>query len=203
MTEQPMPIESLDSLALYNACCSQDSHLKSSGYEALWKYLYSRILYIVSNQPDPEKVAEDCCQDALISIHKRLGELRDPMAFLGWSRTIALNLAKDELRKRKRLSPIDDIEQSIDAAGFIDFDRNNDGELSRLINLAPISNLSRRVVIGRYVNDQSDEELAAVESIDEVHRALPSHIQVTRSKNIAKLRTWPILLEYLTGSVRT
>jgi RNA polymerase sigma factor (sigma-70 family) len=198
-----MSIQSLDSIALYDACRSQDLYLQSSAYEALWKYLYSRILYLLGSQPNAEKVAEDCCQDALIRIHERLGEVRESIAFLGWARRIAINLAKDELKKRKRLSSLDDIEQSIASADFIEYDRNNEDELSRLINLAPISSLSRRVVIGRYLNDQLDEELAALESTDEINRVLPSHIQVTRSKNIAKLRTWPILLEYLTGSVRT
>lgn len=201
MSEQPTPQKGLvDGLALYNACRSQDADMQRSGYEALWKYLYSRILHLVSDQPDAEDVAEDCCQDALIIIYEKLDELREPAAFKGWARTIAVNLAKDELKKRKRLSPIDDIDQSIDLTAPTDSKGNGEDELSRLINLAPISNLSRRVVIGRYVNDQPDEELAALEGKDQTRRVLPSQLQVTRSKNFKKLRNWPMLRDYLTRS---
>ncbi len=65
--------------------------------------------------------------------------------------------------------------------------------LRSLLEKAPISDRSRRVVIGRYLDDADDESLAQTESEIAQKDVLPSHIQVTRSKNITKLRKWDTL----------
>jgi len=53
------------------------------------------------------------------------------------------------------------------------------------------------VVIGRYLDDSDDETLARAESELAGSDVLPSHVQVTRAKNIAKLRQWPLLTQFL------
>lgn len=44
---------------------------------------------------------EDVVQDAFVHAFARLGELRDPGAFAGWLRRIAVNLARARLRRRR------------------------------------------------------------------------------------------------------
>jgi hypothetical protein len=53
------------------------------------------------------------------------------------------------------------------------------------------------VVVGRYFDEQPDEALARTESDLAGQTVLPSHIQVTRAKNLAKLRGDTALLEQL------
>ena len=69
-------------------------------------------------------------------------------------------------------------------------------ELYQLISQAPISERSYRVVIGRYRDDLPDEQLAQDESVRSGRTVLPSHIQVTRAKNMAKLRAYKPLRVY-------
>jgi hypothetical protein len=69
--------------------------------------------------------------------------------------------------------------------------------LRQLLQQAPISDRSQRVVIGRYLDDTPDDLLAQAETALSQHLLLPSHIQVTRSKNMAKLRRWPLLTQFL------
>jgi RNA polymerase sigma-70 factor (ECF subfamily) len=171
--------------------------------------LYRVALQVVYDQPDAEALAQDCAQIALVRVHERLAECREPAAFRAWARRIASNLAIDELRRRKRLLPID-----TDESGDIAIDMPVDSQLSpdaealerigleelrRLITIAPISERSRRVVSGCYLDNIRDEKLAQIESERTGQTVQPSHIQVTRSKDIAKLRDWEPLQSFLEG----
>lgn len=190
----------LDSADLY-AACRQGEH---TAYTQLWQYLRRVALKVVHDQPDAEALAQDCAQRALIRIHQRLEECREPRAFRAWSRRIAGNLAIDELRRRKRLLPLDDEREPHSAARHrgrpgpetaVATDLRLDN-LRELLEHAPISDRSRRVVIGRYLDDTPDESLAATESRLAQSEVQPSHIQVTRAKNMAKLRRWDLLQEF-------
>lgn len=44
-------------------------------------------------------LSEDICQEAFLRAHERIGTLREPTAFGGWVRQIAVRLAIDELRR--------------------------------------------------------------------------------------------------------
>lgn len=174
----------------------------------LWEYLFRVALKVVYDQPDAEALAQDCAQAALVRVHQRLPECRTPEAFRAWARRIASNLAIDALRRRKRLVPLDPTrptpESGPDPLGtpaplpeVRALARLELAELRRLLELAPISERSRRVVIGRYLDDVPDEVLAEEESELGEGDVLPSHLQVTRSKNVAKLRKWEPLRRFL------
>jgi hypothetical protein len=66
-----------------------------------------------------------------------------------------------------------------------------------MLQQAPISDRSRRVVIGRYLDDLPDDQLAATESDLSATDVQPSNIQVTRSKNISKLRDFEPFIAFL------
>lgn len=195
-----------DSADLYAACVRQES----TAYKILWTYLYRAAFYIVSDQPDAYALAQDCAQDALVRIHERIGECREPQAFRTWARRIVSHIAIDKLRRRKRLvrfdaNEPDDISLDVPAENKLDLVDNIVAEqinlslLRRLLQLAPISGRSRRVVIGRYIDNLRDEALAEAESQQQDHPVRPSHLQVTRSKNLAKLRQWDKLQSFLIG----
>jgi RNA polymerase sigma factor (sigma-70 family) len=207
-----MPIQSsrytaFDSAELYAACCSTTPSVQAAAYTTLWAYLYQIALQVVYDQPEAEALAQDCAQIALVRVHERLEECKEPAAFRTWTRRIVSHIAIDELRRRKRLLPIERDESGDVAANKpvanqptaddAALERIRLEELRKLISRAPISDRSRRVVLGCYLDNISDEKLAQTES-QLVGRAVwPSHIQVTRSKDVAKLRDWGPLQSFL------
>ncbi|MCI0397403.1 MAG: RNA polymerase sigma factor [Chloroflexi bacterium] len=196
--------EESDSAELYLACQSSDAQRQAAAYQVLWRYLFRVALHVVRDQPEAEALAQDCAQNALIRIHQRLAECREPAAFRAWARRITSHIAIDELRARKRLLPLPDDETTgqpeqfaganppaaeMEVAGF--------RRLYEVINQAPISGRSRRVILGRYLEEAPDEQLARRESEIAGLAVLPSHIQVTRAKNIAKLRAYEPIRSFL------
>lgn len=192
---------SFDSVELYIACSNKDDLVvQTKAYETLWLYLYQVALQMVYDQVESEALAQDCAQIALIRIHARISECKEPSAFRSWSRHIVRNLIIDELRRRKRHIPLDTdrVDDSVNHL-IVDYQSSPetttlqqmaDEEIKIKIGKAPISGRSRRVVLGRYFDGISDELLAQTESELIGSQVLPSHIQVTRSKNIAKLKNW-------------
>ena len=203
----------IDNVELYAACQSNDSQLKQAAYEILWNYLYQIAFYMVQDQPEIEALAQDCAQLALIRVHERLAECREPRAFRAWARRIVSRLVIDELRRRKRLVPLIEDSASTEpeekapslpadqqpSLENIVLEATHQEALWALINQAPISDRSRRVVRGRYLDNLPDESLAQTESLLAKKTVLPSHIQVTRAKNIAKLKKWELLLSFLSN----
>lgn len=193
-----------DSVAWYNACQRADP----DAYSALFAYLSRVALQVVYDQPEAEALAQDCAQTALIRIHQRLDECQEPAAFRAWARQIASHIAIDALRRRARLNFAveDELDAVLSSAAIaqplLEEQTAVAAHLQTLyttLQQAPISDRSRRVVIGRYLQELPDDVLAAMESKLTGTAVLPSHIQVTRAKNIAKLRQWPPLVELLEG----
>jgi RNA polymerase sigma factor (sigma-70 family) len=192
---------------LFAACSSDDPLIQAAAYEVLWAYLFPIAHQMVYNQPEAEALAQDCAQLALVRIHQRLADCREPAAFRAWARRIVSHLVIDELRRRKRLVWLDESgtgaeetphpalepapaleEAALEATGQL--------ELGELIRRAPISDRSRRVVSGRYMEGLPDERLAQQETQLAGQPILPSHIQVTRSKNLVKLRQWQPIRDF-------
>src|SRR3712207_3262544 len=97
-----------DSATLYAGCCSSDAGVQERAYTALYAYLYRVARYMLRSYPEADALAQDCCQIAVIRVHTRLSECREPAAFLTWSRRIAANVVNDEIRRRKRLQSLDE-----------------------------------------------------------------------------------------------
>lgn len=195
-----------DSAAWFADCQSSDPQVQRRAYEQLFSYLSRAALHIVRDQPSAEALAQDCAQTAVIRIHNRLEECQNPDAFRTWARQIVSHLAVDSLRRRARLTfaAEDELATAVDQAATDELSLEEqitaavtESELYTVIHNAPISDRSRRVVIGRYLQDLPDEVLAETESELAEKTVLPSHIQVTRAKNMAKLRTWQPLLALL------
>jgi RNA polymerase sigma factor (sigma-70 family) len=200
------PATYTDSATWFAACQNPDPPVQASAYEALFSYLSRAALHIVRDQPGAEELAQDCAQIALIRIYERLDECHEPAAFRTWARQIVSHLAIDTLRRRSKLTFA--AEDELESVSYETADNgaspemeiatvDNESALYVTIHSAPISDRSRRVVIGRYLQALPDEPLAEIESELAGKTVLPSHIQVTRAKNMAKLRTWEPLLTLL------
>jgi len=204
MTSQPTANTFVDSADLYDACGSSDRTVQAEAYRVLWEYLFCIAFYLTAQQPDQEALAQDCAQRALIRIHQRRRRCREPKAFRTWSRRIVSNLTIDELRRRKRLQPLPDLAQEaqLDTQTTPNpeleiADSLTAASLRHLLQISPMSDRSRRVVIGHYLDDLDDNVLAQTETELTSDDVRPSHVQVTRSKNISKLRQWPLLRRFL------
>lgn len=190
----------LDSATLYRDCQSHDQITQERAYRVLWGYLNRIALSLVYDQDDGNELAADCAQDGLIRIHQRIQECREPNAFLGWAKRIVSNLTIDVLRRRRRRQSLLSEANDEQVERWTPNDAPKPGEqlltlegleeIRTLLNQAPISDRSRRLVCGRYLDDQADEDLAKTESEISGEAIRPSHLQVTRSKNMSKLRKW-------------
>lgn len=201
-TTYVMSDETTGSAELYTACRSTNQQIQAAAYTELARYLYRVALHLVNDQPEADELARDCVQTALIYVHQRIADCREPAAFRIWARRIASHTTIDELRRRKRIVPLIDDEADNSATPLPAFeasvlDQLSLAELGALINAAPISARSRRVVLGRYLADLSDEQLSASESEIAGQPVHNSHIQVTRAKDITKLRNYPPLRQFL------
>jgi RNA polymerase sigma factor (sigma-70 family) len=192
------------SRALYAACGSLDPVEQAAAYRELWSYLYRVAAYMTRSQPGGDALAQDCAQGALLRIHQQYARCTEADAFRAWARRIVSNLVIDELRRQRRLQPLPEPEQETglperitDSPETIVLHSLTAVSLRQILQQAPISDRSRRVIIGRYLDDLADETLAATESELAGQSILPSHVQVTRAKNISKLRQWPLLGRFL------
>ncbi len=192
-----------DSAQLYAGCRSANSAEIRAAFSELWRYLFRVSYHVCRDQPDAEQLAQDCTQRALIRIHDRIDECREPDAFRIWARRIVSHLTIDELRKRKRLLPLDEpLTRTLTAPNSAETTHTLDLDmLQALLADAPISERSQRVVVGRYFDALPDAELAETESQLSNSAVSPANIQVTRAKNIRKLRHWePIRAFFGKGS---
>ena len=195
----------MDSEQLYEACSRGDSTAQVEAYNFLWEYMYRVAYHMLLSQPGGPDLAQDCAQLALIRIHEQWSNCTDPKAFKGWCRRIVSNLVIDELRRRKRL--VFDEGGSAEPPHLPEYERPSlektvlkeisETSFRQLLNQSPMSDRSRRVVIGRYFDGIPDESLAEIESERANKGVRPSHIQVTRAKNIAKLKQWELLQSLL------
>src|SRR5579862_4852900 len=70
--------------------------------------------------------AEDATQDALIRAWKSVGSLRDPAGFQAWFDRILVNICRDRLRRRRRISFVPIEPDPDDAAGGPSLTANGD-----------------------------------------------------------------------------
>jgi RNA polymerase sigma factor (sigma-70 family) len=193
-----------DDRRLFEDCLNDGSVAQVTAFETLWRYLYRIAYSMLHTRADGEALAADCAQLALVKIHRNLSQCRTPEAFRGWSAQILRRVVIDELRRpeiarRAELNEnVGGPAQSDDMLGSIDADDLRTLLLT-VIQRGPLSERSQRVVLGRYFDEQPDEALAQAESQLSGQIVLPSHIQVTRAKNLAKLRADSQLIERLRG----
>lgn len=193
---------STDSQSLYDACGQDGSDAQRDAFAALWADLYRIAYRMLHERPGGDALAADCAQMALIKIHRNLQQCHTPPAFREWAAQVLRRVVLDELRRAEhaRRAPMpEDSERSPWLAAPPPPEDSGDlrALLLAALQSAPLSERSRRVVLGRYFAEQTDEALARAESDLAGQTVLPSHIQVTRAKNIAKLRGNPALLEQL------
>jgi RNA polymerase sigma factor (sigma-70 family) len=187
---------------LYAACVLEGSDAQADAYRQLFRELYRVAYGMLRARPDGEALAADCAQAALIKVHRSLSQCREPATFRAWAAQIARRAVLDALRRpaQARHAPLEEHEAAL-AAPPPEPPSDLRGLLLDAVRHGPLSQRSRRVIVGRLFEERADEELAAEEARLAGEPVLPSHVQVTRAKNIAKLRGDAGLLERLRAEV--
>jgi RNA polymerase sigma factor (sigma-70 family) len=187
---------------LYRECGAAGTLEQIDAFERLWALCYRLAYTMLRAQPDAEALAADCAQLALIKIERSLAQCQSPERFTAWAGQILRRSVLDELRRperRRRADLAAAAELPTSAAGPATTAEGTDlaAQLRAAIATSGLSPRSQRVVLGRYFREQPDETLAAAESVISSTPVLPCHIQVTRAKNLAKLRADTTLLDRL------
>lgn len=77
-------------------------------YEALFRAHRDGIYALAMHFVGRPEVAEDITQDAFVRAWEQLPRLREPAAFGGWLRTMAMNLVRDHYRRDRGEGPLDE-----------------------------------------------------------------------------------------------
>jgi RNA polymerase sigma factor (sigma-70 family) len=188
----------ISSEELYAACGREGSDAQADAYRQLFRELFRVTYGMLRARPDGEALAADCAQAALIKAHRSLAQCREPATFRAWAAQIARRTVLDALRRpaQARHAPLDEHEAAL-AAPPPEAPSDLRGLLLDAVRRGPLSERSRRVILGRFFEERPDEELAAEEARLAGEPVRPSHVQVTRAKNIAKLRGDTGLMERL------
>jgi RNA polymerase sigma factor (sigma-70 family) len=179
-----------DNELLYRACLQDGSLAQAQAFEVIWQYVYSIAYSMLSTRLDGDALAADCAQTAIIKVYRNLAQCHDPARFRSWSAQITRHIVIDELRRPEHRYRADIPDALADPLSLTTAADTGDLQtiLWEALHHGPLSERSRRVIVGRYFEEQADEVLAQIESQTSDTVVLPCHIQVTRSKNLSKLR---------------
>lgn len=157
---------------LYRHCCSDDSVVQGAALQELGRYLL-RIAYAqLKNQSHLAHLAEDCAQQALVTIWQKISTGRGPNHtewFLTWCASIVIHIVLDELRKVAR-SRVDSLDEELSqlpvpnspAPGPYVFATTEDKLqfIAWIENHPKLSADAKFVLLHGYLLELDDEELA-------------------------------------------
>jgi RNA polymerase sigma-70 factor (ECF subfamily) len=96
----------------------------------------SRVIHLVSRLLNDREVSEDIAQEVFVRVHLHRRNYRTGSKFSTWLFTIAANLAKNEIRRRKRRrnwTSLDEMQDTLKDASlqFADPKSNREADLER------------------------------------------------------------------------
>ncbi|MCB9431270.1 MAG: RNA polymerase sigma factor [Ardenticatenaceae bacterium] len=181
-----------ESSELYAGCLSEETAVCNEAYRVLWHILY-RVAFAMMH--GNEMVAEGYAQKSIERVFSKIDSCESPDKFVAWAQRLTRNLILDELRREKRLVEWEDGYDPPEPNGSLEMQVLSAISVEEWRNLllqAPLSDRSQRVVIGRFLDDEEDEQLSQIESDLSQTEVRPNHIQATRSKNLSKLKAYLI-----------
>src|SRR3989339_1006899 len=123
------------------------------------KEIYNFCLYLTGNPND----AHDLSQDVFINAYRSIEKFRQDWAFSTWLHTIALNLYRDRMRRRKtvKFTPMDDEKEFSDKQIPVE-KQLEDSELKKKIlkSLDLLSQEQKVPIVLKYLEGKSLEETA-------------------------------------------
>jgi RNA polymerase sigma-70 factor (ECF subfamily) len=162
------------------------------------RMVFMTTLAIVKNETD----AEDCAQDAMVNAYRHLSKFRGDAKFSTWLTTIAVNEARQRLRRLKRTkeesldAPIEGEEQEITPAPLTDWreiplEALERKELREALReaVAELPDIYRQIFVLRDIDELNVAETAATLGINENMVKVRLH----RARMMLQKRLAPIL----------
>ena len=137
---------------------------KAAAMEQLLKRWYPKFLRYSTYQLKSSEAAKDVVQETLLTVARKIGRLKDPVAFPRWSYQIlhrrGVDYQRSEIRRRQREVSDDGTET---AASDVQDDeqRNDDSEVIHTA-MQGLGELSYNMIHLRYLHGLSLKEVAAV-----------------------------------------
>jgi RNA polymerase sigma factor (sigma-70 family) len=88
-----------DSQTLYALCRQEGTSAQAAAFQELGAYLYRVAFHLVRGRPELHDLAEECTQEALLTIWRSLETCQQPERFLPWTTRIVINKLRDEFRR--------------------------------------------------------------------------------------------------------
>jgi RNA polymerase sigma-70 factor (ECF subfamily) len=132
----------------------------AAAFEELVALHQTRLRFFLANMTGNSNSADDLAQEVWFDVYRAVGKLADPGAFRAWLYRIARHRALRELRKRRQpLLPLEGIDI---AEGGCD-DEFSPEDAARIHSaLADLSQEHREVLLLRFFEDMSYEDIARV-----------------------------------------
>lgn len=171
-------------------------------YDAFYNDIYYYILKTVNNS----ELASDLTQDAFIEIFQTIGSLKEPVAFVNWSKKIAYHRCTAYFRKKRDLLlDENEEEQSVldtiveEREEFIPDEALDKEELKKTIHemIDSLPEEQRTAIMMRYFDEISVKEIADIQGVTEGtvksrlnygRKAIKSSVEEYEKKNGVKLR---------------
>lgn len=130
--DPPAPVLSLSDEDLMAKAATDDT----KAFTELVRRYQSRVIHLVSRLLNDRVVSEDLAQEVFVRVHLHRRNYRTGSKFSTWLFTIAANLAKNEIRRRKRRknwTSLDELQEQLQDASmqFADPKANKEVDLER------------------------------------------------------------------------
>lgn len=83
---------------LYDACRSGGT-AQAEAFQALGRYMYQVAYNLVRDRAQLHDLAEECTQEALVTVWQSLDGVEDPDRFLSWAARVVINKVYDSCRR--------------------------------------------------------------------------------------------------------
>ena len=142
----------------------------------LYDAFYNDIYYYILKTVNDSELASDLTQDTFIEIFQTIGALREPVAFVNWSKRIAYHRCTAYFRKKKDLLLDEDEEgQSVfdtiveEREEFIPDEALDKDELKKTIHemIDSLPEEQRAAIMMRYFDEMSVKEIADIQGVTE------------------------------------
>lgn len=172
----------------------------------LYDAFYNDIYYYILKTVNDSELALDLTQDAFIEIFQTIGSLREPVAFVNWSKKIAYHRCTAYFRKKRDLLLDEDEEgQSVfdtiveEREEFIPDEALDKDELKKTIHemIDSLPEEQKTAIMMRYFDEMSVKEIADIQGVTEGtvksrlnygRKAIKQSVEDYEKKNGVKLR---------------
>lgn len=195
-----MEMEKLTSLV----CAVQQGDRQAA--DDLYTETHQGLYYYISKTVNDPELAQDLLQETFMEIYQTIGNLKEPAAFLKWSRQIAYHKCTAYDRKAKAIT-VDENEDGLSIFDTIEEERTEfipdealDKEDLKQTIYAMIAELpmeQRSAILLRYFDEISVKEIAEIQGVSEGtvksrlnygRKALQKSVEDYEKKNGVKLR---------------